>query len=87
MEVVSRAEIKDIKHTPDPKDSTPQAEKEEQVKIAPKEVHTNGMVKARFTITPPTGENRSATSIYAIVGIMSLIILSTGIVIIKKKVI
>lgn len=87
MEVVSRAEIKDIKHTPDPKDSTPQAEKEEQVKIAPKEVHTNGMVKARFTITPPTGENRSATSIYAIAGIMSLIILSTGIVIIKKKVI
>ena len=87
MEVVSRAEIKDIKHTPDPKDSTPQAEKEEQVKIAPKEVHTNGMVKARFTITPPTGENRSATSIYSIAGIMSLIILSTGIVIIKKKVI
>lgn len=87
MEVVSRAEIKDIKHTPDPKDSTPQAEKEEQVKIAPKEVHTNGMTKATFTITPPTGENRNATSIYAIAGIMSLIILSTGIVIIKKKVI
>ena len=87
MEVVSRAEIKEIKPTPDPKDSTPQAEKDEQVKIAPKEVHTNGMVKARFTITPPTGENRSTTTIYAIAGIMSLIILSTGIVIIKKKIV
>ena len=87
MEIVSRAEIKEIIHTPDPKDSTPQADKIEQVRIAPTEVHTNGMVEAVFTITPPTGENRSVTTIYAIAGIISLIILSTGIVIIKKKVI
>ncbi len=84
MEIVSRAEIKGIERTPDPNDT--ETQKVEQVRIAPKVVHTNGMVKATFTITPPTGENRSITTIYAIAGIISLIILSTGIVIIKKKV-
>ena len=36
--------------------------------------------------TPPTGADMNSTTIYAIAGIISLIILSTGIVIIKKKV-
>ena len=85
MVVISRAEIKDIKHTPDPKDTDANEQKIENVKIAPKEVHTNGMVKATFTITPPTGADMNSTTIYAIAGIISLIILSTGIVIIKKK--
>lgn len=87
MEVISRAEIKDMIHTPDPSDSdlpTKENEVKEQIRIAPKEVHTNGMIKAKFTLTPPTGENRSA--IYVIAGIIALIILSTGIVVIKKKV-
>lgn len=84
MEIISRAEIKEVSRTPDSNDSD--AEKTEQIKIAPKEVHTNGMVEALFTITPPTGENRSVTTIYAVAGIVSLILLSTGIVIIKKKV-
>jgi len=85
MEIVSRAEIKEVSRTPDSNDTDTQ--KMEKVKVAPTEVHTNGMVEALFTITPPTGENRSVTTIYAIAGIISLIILSTGIVIIKKKVI
>lgn len=85
MEIVSRAEIKEVSRTPDSNDTDTQ--KMEKVKAASTEVHTNGMVEALFTITPPTGENRSVTTIYAIAGIISLIILSTGIVIIKKKVI
>ena len=84
MEIVSRAEIKEIERTPDSKDND--INKAEQLKIAAKEVHTNGMEKATFTITPPTGENKNNVTLYAIVGIISLLVLSTGIVILKKKV-
>ena len=84
MEIVSRAEIKEIERTPDSKDND--INKAEQLKIAAKEVHTNGMEKATFTITPPTGEDKNNITLYAIVGIISLLILSTGIVILKKKV-
>ena len=90
MEIVSRAEIKTASRNPDPADPdllTKEAEVMEQLKIAPTEVHSNGMVKATFTITPPTGENRGIITIYAIAGIIALILLSTGIVIIKKKII
>ena len=83
MEIVSRAEIKEIEHTPDPKDN--EEDKVEQLRTAAKEVHTNGMEKATFTITPPTGENKNNVTLYAIVGIISLLILSTGIVILKRK--
>ena len=84
MEIVSRAEIKTIEQSTDINDKD--TDKEEQIKIAPKEVHTNGMEKATFSITPPTGENRNIVTIYAIAGIVSLLILSTGIVVIKKKI-
>ena len=84
MEITSRAEIKEINSTPDPLDT--EENKTEQIKIAPKEVHTNGMVKATLTITPPTGENRQEIIIYVIAGITSLIVLSIGILIIKKKI-
>lgn len=90
MEIVSRAEIKEVNRTPDPSDPdlpTKEAEVKEQIRIAPKEVHTNGMVKAIFTIMPPTGENREIITIYAIAGIIVLIVLSIGILIIKKKII
>ena len=86
MEIVSRAEITDIEHTPDPKDKDNEEDQTEQLRTAAKEVHTNGMEKATFTITPPTGENKNNVTLYAIVGIISLLILSTGIVILKKKV-
>ena len=87
MEITSRAEIKEIEHTPDPADTeTSNEEKLEQIKVAPKEVHTNGMVKATLTITPPTGKNTNVNIMYAIAGIVSLIALSIGIVIIKKKI-
>lgn len=84
MEITSRAEIKEINTTPDPSDT--EESRIEQIKIAPKEVHTNGMVKATMTLTPPTGEDRQGIIIYAIAGIISLVLLSTGIVIIKKKI-
>lgn len=88
MEITSRAEIKEIVHTPDPADTeTSNEEKTEQIKVAPKEVHTNGMVKATMTITPPTGAFANDTILYATVGIISLILLSAGIVIIKKKIV
>ena len=84
MEIVSRAEIKEIEHTPDPKDN--EEDKVEQLRTAAKEVHTNGMEKATFTITPPTGKDKNNVTLYAIVGTISLAILATGIVILKKKV-
>ena len=83
MEIVSRAVIDGAETSPDEKDTS--ADKTEQIKIAPKEVHTNGMVKARFIITPPTGKNRSTTT-YIITGIIALIGLGIGIVVLKKKV-
>lgn len=42
--------------------------------------------EAKATITPPTGEDKQIVTIYAIAGIVSLIVLLSGIVIIKKKV-
>ena len=86
MEITSRAEIIEINHTPDPSDTeTSEQEKTEQIKVAPKEVHTNGMVKATLTITPPTGKTTN-TSVNAIAGIISLIVLLAGIVLLKKKI-
>ena len=41
---------------------------------------------AAITITPPTGEDKQSPVIYIIVGISALMILTTGIVLIKKKV-
>ena len=87
MEIISRAEITKIERTPDPADTdTPENERKEQIKIAPKEVNTNGMVQALFTITPPTGKDKLAKIIYIITGTITLIMLSIGIGVIKKKV-
>ena len=86
LETVSRARIEAIERKPDPKDSRADDVKNDNIKITPVEVHTNGMQKAISTITPPTGEDRSTTTIYVIAGIVALIVLSAGIVIIKKKV-
>ena len=47
------------------------------------DVHAEG--DAKLTITPPTGENRNILTIYIISSIISLVLLSITIVIIKKK--
>lgn len=39
----------------------------------------------KITITPPTGEDKKAITIYIITGISALVVLTTGVVIVKKK--
>ena len=85
--VYNRAEIIDAKLSPSSLDTVnSDSEKERLLKTAAKEIHSNGMVEAMFTLTIPTGEDRYSTTLYAIAGIIALIVLSTGIVIIKKKI-
>lgn len=87
MEIISRAEITGIERTADPSDTdTPENDKKEQIKIAPYEVKTNGMVQALFTITPPTGKDKLTKIIYIIAGTITLVMLSIGIGVIRKKV-
>ena len=86
--VYNAAEIKDAKLSTSPLDTVnSDSEKERLLKIAAKEIHANGRVDTMFTLTIPTGEDRYSTTLYAIAGIIALIVLSTGIVIIKKKII
>lgn len=86
--VFNAAEIIDAKLSTSPLDTVnSDSEKARLLKIAAKEIHANGMVKAKFTLTIPTGEDRYSTTLYAIAGIIALVVLSTGIVIIKKKII
>ena len=47
---------------------------------------SNYGVKVVTSITPPTGENKQLGVYYAIAGIVTLVLLSAGIVIIKKKI-
>lgn len=85
--VYNRAEIIDAKLSPSSLDTVnSDSEKERLLKTAAKEIHSNGMVETMFTLTIPTGEDRYSTTLYAIAGIIALIVLSTGIVIIKKKI-
>ena len=81
MEIINEAEITGIKHATETGNT-----EEEKLKIAPSEVHTNGRVKVVTSITPPTGENKQLGVYYAIAGIVTLVLLSAGIVIIKKKI-
>ncbi len=81
MEIINEAEITGIKHATETGDT-----EEEKLRIVPSEVHTNGRVRVVTSITPPTGENKQLIVYYAIAGIVALAILSTGIVIIKKKI-
>ena len=85
MEVVNEAEITDAVRNADPDD--PDRKKEEKIQRAPVVVNTNGKVRAIVTITPPTGEDRQSIALYLIAGVVTLAILSTGIVLIKKKVV
>ena len=79
MEIVSYASITGAENSTSGNDS------EENVKIIRKADDIKANANATFTITPPTGENRDTLTIYAIAGIISLVILATGIIIIKKK--
>ena len=81
MEIINEAEITGTKHATETGNT-----EEEKLKIAPSEVHTNGRVKVVTSITPPTGENKQLGVYYAIAGIVTLVLLSAGIVIIKKKI-
>lgn len=81
MEIINEAEITGIKHATETGDTN-----EEKLKIAPSEVHTNGRVKVVTSITPPTGENKQMITYYAIAGVATLLLLSVGIIIIKKKI-
>ena len=86
MEFVNEAEIAEISRTSDPTDTT--ADKANQVlKTTLKEVDVGEPSKATITITPPTGEDRQTLVIYIAVGAIALAVLSTGLVIIKKKVV
>ena len=82
MEVLSGAKIFSAENTPS--DSTP--ESTEEIKIIRPATIEQAESGATLTITPPTGGNKNDIVIYAISGIISLIILATGISIIKKKV-
>ena len=83
MEILSGAKVISAENTPS--DPTPASPEEEIKTIRPATIEP-AETSTTLTITPPTGENKNDVVIYAISGIISLIILATGIVIIKKKI-
>lgn len=79
MEYLNQAKITKINNGTDPRD-TDNEDKDEEIK-GPEEPNTS---EARATITPPTGADRQTIIIYTISGILALVILSAGVIMIKK---
>ena len=80
MEIVSHATITKARNSGTGEDS------DEEVIIIRKPKNINAYAKATFTLTPPTGAEKGIMMGYAIAGIISLVFLSLGIVIIKRKI-
>lgn len=55
------------------------------IRTAPKEVHTNGEVKATTIITPPEGVDMITIVTYSVAGTIAMMVLAVGVVIIKKR--
>lgn len=80
MEFINDAEITKINNGKDSRDNT-DGDKEIQTV---KPIDNKYEAKARATVTPPTGENKQEIIMYVVVGALALVILSAGIVVIKK---
>ena len=84
LEIINEAEATSLRTAPDPQDQN--GDKEETIKEIVPAVGTTGTAKALTTIIPPTGEDKQSPILYIITVAVSFVILSAGIIIIKRKV-
>lgn len=87
MDVLNTIEITVIKNSIEGKNSDEivGTDVEETIKLV-RQPTIPQPARARVTVTPPTGENKQVHTKYVEAGIFALIILATGVVIIKQKV-
>ena len=87
MDVLNTIEITEVKNSIEGKSSDELAgsDTEETIKLV-RQPTIPQPARARVTVTPPTGENKQLHTEYIVVGIFALIILATGVVIIKHKI-
>ena len=84
LEIINEAEITKVTTASDPDDTDPN--KDEEIKVIPTTIVPTERADAKATITPPTGKDKQSITLYVITGIVTLAILSAGVVIIKKKI-
>ena len=89
MEIINGSEITTLTKVAEIKpgdvniDSNPTVEETLKLAINPK---IPPPAEAKLTLTPPTGMDKQSGTVYIIAGIISFIILSTGVIVIKKKI-
>ena len=91
INIISGAKITKAMNTPDPSsgidsDTYKNELNSDDLKVQIPANIENAEAKANFVITPPTGKDMNSIVMYAIAGVISLSILATGIIIIKKKI-
>ena len=77
------AQVSVVERTTDEEDDS-REDKEEIIKTIRLEVETPDNPEASIVITPPTGEDLQTSQIYIIVTTIALVVLASGIVIVKK---
>ena len=88
LEFVNKIEITKLQNSIERQPGDPDlssSEYEETLKLI-KQPTLPDPSEAVATVVPPTGEDRVTTEIYAIAGVSALVMLATGVILIKKKV-
>ena len=83
MEIVNEAKITKAENDSEQGDR----DRDVHVTMIPKVVPPEERARAVITITPPTGADKQSVVMYVAAGVIALAVLSTGIVLIKKRII